>query len=70
MIQGYLGLAVMIIWGIYIRYIKYYGTIKDKIMDMNLASSSDYAIKINNLPYGEFNEEELIEYLEKLFKMI
>ena len=51
-IEGYLGLSGMIILIVYMRWIKHLGTLKDKSIDKNLISSSDYTIKINNLPYG------------------
>ena len=51
-IEGYLGLLGMIILIICMRWIKNIGTLKDKSIDKNLISSSDYALKINNLPYG------------------
>lgn len=65
-IQSWLGLAAMAIWIILSRIIKYVGAIKNKEMDKNLTSASDFAIKIANLPYGEYNEEELVEYFQKL----
>lgn len=42
----------MIVWIIIDRFVKKYGIKKNKIIDMNLLSASDYAIKIDNLPYG------------------
>ena len=56
----------MAVWIIISRIVKYVGVIKNKEMDKNLTSASDFAIKIGNLPYGEFNEEELVEYFQKL----
>ena len=29
-----------------------------------LESASDYAVKIDGLPYGEYTEQELFEYLK------
>lgn len=65
-IQGWLGLAAMVIWVILSRIVKYVGREKNREMDRDLISASDFAIKIGNLPYGEYNEEELLEYFQKL----
>lgn len=55
MIQGWVALGGLAIWGIFVRFVKYYGRQKNKSIDRNLTSASDYAIKIDNLPYGEYN---------------
>lgn len=65
-IQSWLGLAAIIVWILLSRIMKYVGAIKNKEMDKNLTSASDFAIKIGNLPYGEYNEEEMVEYFQKL----
>lgn len=59
MILDWLGLAVMILWIFISRLVKHYGFYENEIIDQNLKSSSDYAIKIDDLPQGEYNEEEL-----------
>jgi len=45
----------MVIWGLIIRISLEYGRFKNKAIDKNLTSPSDYAIKINNLPYQQYN---------------
>ncbi len=59
-VQAWLGLAAMIVWVIASRIVKYVGKIKDEEIDRDLTSASDYTIKIGELPYGEYNEEELL----------
>jgi hypothetical protein len=54
-VQLWLGLTAMILWAIASRVVKYIGTIKNEEIDKDLTSASDFAIKISNLPYGEFN---------------
>jgi hypothetical protein len=65
-VQVWLGLAAMVIWVISSRVVRYVSKIKNEEIDQHLTSASDYAIKIGELPYGEYNEEELLEYFQKL----
>jgi hypothetical protein len=56
----------MVLWAIASRVFRYMGNKKDHDIDKNLKSASDRAIKIANMPYGEYNEEELLEYYQRL----
>lgn len=57
--MNWMGLCSMFIWILISRFVKYYCYYKDKLIDENLTSSSDYAVKIDNLPFGDYNEEDL-----------
>ena len=50
-----------------LRLITTLGMKKDKEIDDSLDSASDYSIKIDNLPYAEYDEFDLIEYLNELW---
>jgi hypothetical protein len=52
---NWIGLASMCLWILISRFLKYYCFYKDQLIDENLKSSSDYAVKIDNLPYGEYS---------------
>jgi hypothetical protein len=65
-IESWLGLAAMIVWIAVSRTMRYFGELNNLDIDKNLKTASDYAIKIGNLPDGEYNEEELFEYFQKL----
>lgn len=67
-IQGWLGLAGMFVWIVLARFLKYYGGERSALIDRSLTSASDYAIKIDNLPAGEFNEEELMQYINRIYE--
>lgn len=54
-ILTYVGLFAMIVWGLIVRISLEYGRFKNKSIDKNLTSASDYALKINNLPYQQYN---------------
>ena len=54
-ILTYVGLFGMLIWGFMVRISLEYGRFKNKAIDKNLTSASDYALKINNLPYQQYN---------------
>jgi len=62
-VLNWMGLASMVVWILLARFLKYYCFYKDKLIDDNLKSSSDFAVKIDNLPMGEYNEEDLYEFL-------
>lgn len=51
-IQVWLGLAATCIWCIAMRFIKVYGIEKNKDVDARLKSSSDFAVKLDNMPFG------------------
>ena len=52
-----MGLFVSMAWFIGVKFIEYLGNRKDKEIDELLDSASDYTIRIENLPYGEYNEK-------------
>ena len=54
-VLNWMGLASMIFWILVGRFLKYYCFYKDELIDQNLKSSADYAVKIDNLPSGEYN---------------
>lgn len=54
-IQNYLGLLSMLLWGIYMKLLYYFGKRNEALIDKYLTSASDYAIMISNLPTGTFN---------------
>ncbi len=66
--QQWLGLAFCIIWIFGIKFILYYGKKKNEEVDNKLKSAGDCAIRVSNLPYGEYSEEELIDYIYKIYE--
>ena len=48
------------------RSVRIIGIVKDKRINNNLKSSSDFALKFSSLPDGQYNEEDLLDYIEKL----
>lgn len=69
-IQVWLGLVICIIWLMAIRIIRSMGRIFNRKIDASLDSSSDYAIQIYNLPFGEYTENQLIQYVATLWKTL
>jgi hypothetical protein len=55
-IEYILGIVLCGIWVFSLRVLQYFGKKINIQLDNNLSSSSDFSIKINNLPYGEYNE--------------
>lgn len=55
-LQLSLGTLVTICWFIGIKLIEYLGKKKNEEIDDLLDSASDYAIRIENLPFGEVTE--------------
>ena len=66
-IQLWLGALMCLIMMVGLKLITTLGMKKDKEIDDSLDSASDYTIKIQNLPFGEYDEGELIEYLKELW---
>ena len=62
-LQLWLGVALCIVWLFGLKFIQMMGYEKDRNIDSLLDSASDYNIKIDNLPYANFNEIELIELI-------
>ena len=58
------------IWSVAVRFIRTWGRIKNKRIDDDLDSSSDYNIFLEKLPVGEYHEEELLEYIEGLWNQL
>ena len=56
MIQSWIGVGFCIIWVFMIRIVKYIGRWTNITLDSKWSSASDFAIKIENLPFGEYNE--------------
>lgn len=46
----------MILWIFITRLVKCYGFYMDTMIDKNLKSASDFAVKIDNLPIGGYSE--------------
>ena len=55
--QLWLGFFMCIFWLVGLKFISSLGARKDREIDDSLESASDYTIKIDNLPYGEYEEE-------------
>ena len=53
--QLWLGLVFSFVWVVTLRFIKFIGREKNKMVDLYLRSASDYTIKIENLPYGGYS---------------
>lgn len=49
-------MVMIFVWVFGIKIIKKLGELKDEHIDRMLESASDYAVKIDNLPYGDYNE--------------
>ena len=54
-IEYILGMVLCLVWVFTLRFIRYYGRRKNKLLDEHLNSSADYAIKLSNLPFGEYS---------------
>lgn len=54
-ILDWIGLGVMLLWIFITRLVKCYGFYQNDLIDQNLKSASDYAIKIDNLPVGGYS---------------
>lgn len=67
-IQWWLGVGFCFLWIFILRFIKYFGKNEDHSVDQSLNSSSDYAIIIENLPYGEYEEKDLVAYFDLLYE--
>ena len=67
-ILDWIGLGVMLLWIFITRLVKYYGFYQNDLIDQNLKSASDYAIKIDNLPIGGYSEYELFEFFEQQYE--
>lgn len=66
-IQLWLGFFMCILWMVGLKFITTLGLKKDRDIDDSLDSASDYTIKIDNLPYGQYDEFDLIDYLNQLW---
>ena len=65
-----LGLVMCIFWSISLRLIKALGRRKNQEIDDKLHSSADTHIFLENLPVGNFYEEELLDFVEELWKNV
>ena len=61
--QKWLGLFLGVFWIFGVRLITKLGLIKENEIDMSLKSASDYTLKLENLPFGEYNELDILDYL-------
>ena len=59
-VEYLLGMLLCLIWIFTLRYIRHYGRKQDKLLDAHLTSASDFAVKVSNLPFGEYCEYDLI----------
>lgn len=55
-VQVWLGLFFCIAWIFLLRVIKYFGRRTTHKLDDRFKTASDYAVKIENLPFGEYSE--------------
>ena len=62
LILDWIGFGCMMIWIIISRFVKEYGFYQNQVIDADLESSSDYSVKIDNLPAGGYSEEELVDF--------
>jgi len=58
----------MVLWIFITRLVKCYGFYMDTMIDKNLKSASDFAVKIDNLPIGGYSEYELFEFFEQQYE--
>lgn len=52
-----LGIAFCVTWIFSLRVLKYKGAKIDHELDTQLKTSADYSVKVDNLPFGDYNEE-------------
>ena len=57
----------MMTWIIICRFVKEYGFYQNQVIDADLESSSDYAVKIDNLPAGGYSQEELVDFFQQQY---
>ena len=66
-IQLTLGMILAIVWFFSIKFTFYLGEKKNEEIDEMLESSSDYTIRIQNLPSGQYNEYDLLNFINDLW---
>lgn len=54
-------------WSIGVRFIKAWGRKKNKQIDDKLDSASDHYIFMERLPRAQYNEYDILKYLEELW---
>lgn len=64
----WLGFLFCLIWITALRIIRTQGRNLNQKINHYLESSSDYCVEVNNLPFGEFSESELLKHLLLLWK--
>ena len=69
-VQLCLGFLMCFIWSVAVKFIRTWGRMKNKSIDDDLDSSSDYNIFLEKLPVGEYDEEELLQYIEGLWNQL
>lgn len=69
MIQSWLGLGMVIIWGFYFFYMSYKERKLELDSDMHTKSASDFSLMVEFLP-SEFDEKKFQETLAENFKSI
>ena len=62
-VQIWLGLVFSVLWIFILKVIGYYGSKKKRL---KFQTASDFAIKIENLPKGEYDEKDLIKHFKGL----
>ena len=66
--QLWLGFLFCLVWMIGLKIIQSFGRMLNEQIDLYLDSSSDYCVQIDNLPFGEYTEGELLKHLLKLWR--
>ena len=62
----WLGFIFCLLWIIGVRLITKLGIEKDNKIDLSLNSASEYTLSIGNLPFGEFTEQDIIDFLNEI----
>ena len=55
-LQLWLGFIFCMVWIVAVRLITELGIKKDTEIDESLNSASDYTLRVENLPFGKYNE--------------
>ena len=67
-IKVWLAIPMSILWAIGVRIVRDLGRMKNIDIDEKLDSSSDYCIWMEGLPEGQYNEIDIVNFLNKLWK--
>lgn len=62
----WLGMVICIFFCIVLRIAKLKAKLIDEMIDSNVETPSDHAIKLENMPRGDYCEEEVIDWIGSL----